>query len=114
MSAWQGTRRYRDQEADYADAAELCRTAAIWAWTKAEDRREWARRVIELSKGAGAPRNIVWGQKSPMPDRVWWQERAERFADRAAAARRRFAALERDRRRLRSRWASMPSPSGGL
>jgi alpha-beta hydrolase superfamily lysophospholipase len=111
MIAWWKIRRYRDEVLDDSDAAEMCMTAAIWAWTRAEDRRRWAMRVIELSKGAGAPRSILWGEESPMPGQVWWQERAARFAERAAATRRRVAILDRARRRLRKRRTSMMSGS---
>jgi hypothetical protein len=88
MIAWRETRRFREQASDYADAAELCVTAAIWAWTRPEGRRQWAMRVVERSKGAGAPRNILWGEGSPMPDRLWWRERAALRRGRGASSQR--------------------------
>jgi hypothetical protein len=106
MIAWWEARRCRDAASDYAEAAEMSLTATIWAWKRVEDRHQWATRVIELSKGAGAPRSIVWGEESPMPGRLWWQEQAARFSRRAAVVRKKAAALERSKRRLRRRrWA---------
>ena len=110
MTAWREARRCREEDSDFSEAAELCLTATIWAWRRTEDREDWAESVVELSKGAGAPRpRRVWGEESPMPSLLWWQEQAARYARRAATARRRAASLEGLRRRLRKRRWSLTS-----
>jgi hypothetical protein len=114
MITWGEIRRCRQVASDYSDAAEMCLTATIWALRRTEDRWRWAARVVELSKGAGAPRRIVWGEEIPMPPLLWWRERAARFARRAAAARRLGADLERSKRRLRKRRRANSSATPGL
>ena len=65
MTAWWEARRCRDEDSHFSEAAALCLTATIWAWRRTEDREDWAERVVELSKGAGAPRRRRLGGGDP-------------------------------------------------
>jgi hypothetical protein len=72
LAWWDEIRRSRKEASDASEAAELCLSATVWAWRKAEDRPVWAAAMIELAKGAGAPRRrIVWGEDIPMPSLEW-------------------------------------------